>query len=117
MAEVSGIFNWMLEGFRQWRVGGLAPPDAVLGATEDYRADMDHVGNFLKECYRFGPEVKGFTKASLVHRCYQGWMKDNGMRSVAAPKFHARMERDHKLFRVRRTWTCIRISSWWPGST
>jgi putative DNA primase/helicase len=100
MVECPGIFNWMLEGYRQWAAHkSLSPPDEVLGATEDYRAEMDRVGNFLREVCKVN--VNGRTPAAKVYRNYRNWMKANGLRPVSAKKFHERMERDHKLFRVQ----------------
>lgn len=43
-AEGSGILNWCLEGYRDWRREGLNPPDEVRGAGDEYRKDMDIVG-------------------------------------------------------------------------
>jgi P4 family phage/plasmid primase-like protien len=48
--EASGILNWLLEGTRRWRQEGLKAPAAILNATDEYRGEMDVIGNFLKEC-------------------------------------------------------------------
>lgn len=45
--ELAGVLNWMLEGFYWWRVQGLAPPAAVVAATEEYRQESDAIGEFL----------------------------------------------------------------------
>jgi putative DNA primase/helicase len=47
--EASGILNWLLEGTARWRREGLKAPKAVLMATDEYRGEMDVIGNFLKE--------------------------------------------------------------------
>jgi putative DNA primase/helicase len=47
--EASGILNWLLEGTARWRREGLKAPKAVLMATDEYRREMDVIGNFLKE--------------------------------------------------------------------
>jgi putative DNA primase/helicase len=49
-AEGSGILNWLLEGTARWKAEGLKVPAAVLNATDEYRGEMDVIGNFLKEC-------------------------------------------------------------------
>ena len=48
-SEVSGILNWLLEGVFRWRKEGLKAPPVVLAATDEYRCDMDVIGNFVKE--------------------------------------------------------------------
>jgi putative DNA primase/helicase len=98
-AELPGILNWMISGFREWQRIGLAAPKAVTGATQEYRDDMDRVGNFLRECCKHAPGTNGKTGAAKLYRNYVGWMKFCGLKAVSARKFHERMERDHGLFR------------------
>jgi putative DNA primase/helicase len=48
-AEASGILNWLLEGAERWKRERLKAPASVLNATDEYREEMDVIGNFLKE--------------------------------------------------------------------
>ena len=48
--ERAGIFNWLVDGLLQALEGGLAEPKEVLEATNEYRADSDPIGTFLREC-------------------------------------------------------------------
>lgn len=45
--ELAGILNWMIEGYWDWREGGLRPPAKVRDATEQYRRENDPIGEFL----------------------------------------------------------------------
>lgn len=45
--ELPGIFNWCLEGLADYLENGLKPPPCVQKATDDYRADMDLVQQWL----------------------------------------------------------------------
>ena len=48
--EAPGILNWLVQGCLQWRERGeLGTPQSVQKATENYREEMDHVGEFLDE--------------------------------------------------------------------
>jgi len=47
--EMSGILNWMLEGWRLYKEEGLKRPDTVTEATEDYQQEGDFVGAFIEE--------------------------------------------------------------------
>src|SRR5690606_28194592 len=49
VAEWSGILAWAIEGCLEWQRIGLAPPPAVLDATEEYLADEDATGRFRDE--------------------------------------------------------------------
>lgn len=48
-AEYSGIFNWMIAGYKQWKEQGLNPPDKVKKATALYREEEDDIGQFIKD--------------------------------------------------------------------
>ncbi len=48
--ERSGILNWLVEGLLQYLEGGLQEPAAVQAATDEYRAESDPTGTFLREC-------------------------------------------------------------------
>ena len=58
MPELPGILNWALEGLRDYLRRGLAPPKAVLAATDDYRQDMDVIGRWIDECCDVDPGAK-----------------------------------------------------------
>ena len=69
--EASGILNWLLEGARSWRVQGLNAPVEILNATDEYRAEMDVIGNFIKECC---VEREGLSiRVRELFKCYQDW--------------------------------------------
>lgn len=46
-AEGPGVLNWALDGYRMWREEGLKPPEAMILATGEYRAESDWFGEFL----------------------------------------------------------------------
>jgi hypothetical protein len=49
--------NWLLEGTARWKRERLKAPPAIFNATDEYRGEMDVIGNFLKECCIHKPEV------------------------------------------------------------
>jgi putative DNA primase/helicase len=49
-AEWPGILQWAIDGCLEWQGIGLAPPAAVLAATEDYLSSEDAIGQWLEEC-------------------------------------------------------------------
>ena len=52
IAELPGILNWSLKGYRQWKEMGLCPPAQVLKATTSYRDENDVVQQWLKHVLR-----------------------------------------------------------------
>jgi putative DNA primase/helicase len=74
-SEVSGILNWLLEGVFRWRKEGLKAPAVVLAATDEYRCDMDVIGNFVKECCVQKPGI--MVKVKELYLAYQKWCAEN----------------------------------------
>lgn len=73
--NISGIFNWCLQGLRAFREEGATPPASVRAATDEYRQSSDKFGNFMAECL-----VKSSRNcaASAAYQRYHTWCEDNG---------------------------------------
>jgi P4 family phage/plasmid primase-like protien len=54
-AEARGILAWCVRGALAYRKDGLQPPATVRKAREDYKSDMDLLGEWLDECCELGP--------------------------------------------------------------
>ena len=48
-AELPGILNWALDGWKLWKEGGLKPPDQVVQSTGNYRTD-EQLGRAVDRC-------------------------------------------------------------------
>ena len=73
--EISGIFNWCLEGLRLYRELGAEPPACVTASTADYRQSSDKIGNFISECLE---KTGKNSKAGDVYQRFAEWCDDNG---------------------------------------
>jgi putative DNA primase/helicase len=74
LAERDGILAWAVEGCLAWQRDGLAAPEAVVNATQDYREDMDILAEFLSEkCYRMGT-----VKNQDLYAAFSAWQQANG---------------------------------------
>lgn len=83
-AELPGILQWALEGWRKYQADGFTTPASVTAATDDYRNASDQVGAFLDECCNVAP---GFTStAGGLYRAYADWCTQAGE--------HPRTQRD-----------------------
>jgi putative DNA primase/helicase len=89
-AEASGILNWLLEGTRLWRREGLKAPPAILNATDEYRGEMDVIGNFIKECCLQKPE--GSIRVREFFKAYQEWCEENNEHAVSERFFGLRLK-------------------------
>jgi len=73
-AEIDGILNWAVAGFRRWyERGELVEPQCVVDACAAYRAEMDTVQSFLDECCILDP--KASTSLGVLYEAYLQWGK------------------------------------------
>jgi len=88
--EASGILNWLLEGVANWKREGLVAPDAVLNATDEYRGEMDVIGNFIKE--RCTAQAGLSIRIRELYRAYSDWCDDNNEHPVSERFFTMRLK-------------------------
>jgi len=74
--ELPGILNWALEGLLNWQKNGLHTPPEIKEATEDYRNEMDMLGNFISENCIVNPLAK--TKVAKLYDEYASWAAITG---------------------------------------
>lgn len=88
--EKSGILNWIIEGARRWYEEGLGePPEVITEATQEYRREMDIIGDFLDECCDRG---EGLTvSASKLYQSFQSWARENGRPVFGNRRFKSEM--------------------------
>jgi putative DNA primase/helicase len=99
VAEWPGILAWAVRGCLDWQQHecDLALPEGVREATEDYRNDSDHIGDFINECCVRWPEAQGFkTPKERVYLAYCDWCKAIGEDILNRTAFNSRM-RGHGL--------------------
>lgn len=83
--ERSGILRWAVEGCRMWQKDGLNPPPRVLEAVEDYRAEMDAIGQFLAE--RTELDSASSLKAGDLYASYRDWAEAGGEFQLSLRRF------------------------------
>jgi putative DNA primase/helicase len=71
MPELPGILNRALKGLREYRKSGLQPPEIVKATTQDYRADMDFVGQWIDERCEQHPQSN--VPTSAAYQDYSLW--------------------------------------------
>jgi putative DNA primase/helicase len=87
--EWPGILNWALAGCRLWREEGLTPPEDVLAATEEYRGEMDILGDFVAQCCVKNPF--GAAVVAESYRVYERWCVNTAERPATKRTFVSRM--------------------------
>ncbi len=74
--ERNGILAWMLAGCAAWQKGGLAAPDCVHQAAEEYFQDEDLVGQWIDENCNTGDQSKA--RSSMLFSAWSAWAEPRG---------------------------------------
>lgn len=97
--NLSGIFNWCLEGYQRFKAEGLDMPEAVRSAIDDYRQNSDYLGQFIDECLEKNGAYE--TVASEVYQRYCEWCERNGCYKEGGRNFNNAMSRYFEIKRRR----------------
>ncbi|MDL2327771.1 phage/plasmid primase, P4 family [Ruminococcaceae bacterium OttesenSCG-928-A11] len=98
--NMSGILNWLIEGYHLLQAEGLVLPPRVLSATSAYRSEADIFGMFIEESTM--PQEGIRVATSELYAAYMLWAKDNGYRPLNSKNFVGELRR---RFDVRRSGT------------
>ena len=75
LEEKQGILNWMVFGCLEWQQAGLATPERVKVATEEYRSEMDVLEDFLDSHCTVGDGLK--VTHGILYAAYEGWCEES----------------------------------------
>lgn len=90
--ELSGVFNWVLEGLaRLLERQNFAEPPAVTAERDNYRKTSDSVRMFLEEC-QYVPDPESRYTLKDMHRDYKAFCQEDLYKPVGAPNFKKRLE-------------------------
>ena len=90
LEEKSGILNWLIEGALRWQKEKLITPAIIANATDEYRGEMDVIGNFIKERCVQKPELS--IRARELFRAYQDWCNESNEQATSERMFGLRLK-------------------------
>jgi putative DNA primase/helicase len=85
VAEGPAILNWMIEGALDYLNNAFFIAEAVSVATEEYRDEMDPVGQFTRDHVVKAPGQT--VQASVMYEAYKAWCALNGKWPATLTKF------------------------------
>ena len=88
--EISGIFNWCLEGLEKFRKEGLKIPKEIEIATAEYRKSNDKIDIFIKQ--ELVKSDKNVTFADVFKR-YSKWCENYNQPSLDKGEFKEKLEK------------------------
>lgn len=76
--NLPGVLAWAVQGAQQWYRSeqGLEIPFAIHQATQQHRAELDHVQQWLEECT--APEADNAVTVPNLYASYENWCEENG---------------------------------------
>lgn len=89
-AEGSGILNWALAGFRDWKRSGLRVPASITQSTAAYRSEEDVVGEWIADCCQTSPACSSLTTA--IYASYHSWAVTRGYIPLANHRLLKRLK-------------------------
>ena len=98
--EISGIFNWCLDGLKKFREEGLTIPKEVEVATAEYEKQNDKVAKFFKQAL-----VKNSKKnisCNDAYNKYCRWCDKNALPSLSKSEFMQYLK-DKELWKKQGT--------------
>ncbi|MCC7172163.1 MAG: hypothetical protein IT459_17085 [Planctomycetes bacterium] len=112
-SERAGILTWIVEGCRLWQENGrLNPPKQVLLAVEDYRQEMDILGQFIAERCVVSAHAKVWSMH--IYEAFTAWLALRGEPPISHRDFSARMKgRGFELTKIgRMVFKGVALLSW-----
>ena len=100
-SEASGILTWAVQGFQQWQMTGLKPPERVIKSTQQYRDDMDTIGEYFDSCCVFTPHAR--TVIATLYNDYCVWCAETHGNPYGKQKFIAKVQEKYALRKDRGT--------------
>ena len=83
--NLSGIFNWCLDGLKKYRTEGLEKPKSVADSTNKYNMESDKLTMFINECLEADTGVVCSIKD--IYTIYKIWCSNSGYATDSKQKF------------------------------
>ncbi len=98
--EISGIFNWCLEGLENFREEGLTTPKEIEDATAEYEKKNDKIDKFFKQ--ELVKNSKKNISCNDTYNKYCEWCEKNNLPSLGKGEFMQYLK-EKKLWKKQGT--------------
>ena len=94
--------SWAIAGCLEWQRVGLAPPAAVLDATDDYFASEDVFGQWMEDCCYL--DVNTVESSADVYESVKNYFESRGQKVPNLQKIEANFQKFNiKKKRTKKT--------------
>jgi P4 family phage/plasmid primase-like protien len=88
--EAAGIFNWMLDGLRDYQQNRLVPSEEMIQATKNFRKNSDQIQRFFEEKCVLRDDLK--VSSSSLYDAYAKWCRDTKEFQLKDRQFKSHLE-------------------------
>ncbi|MBS6063979.1 MAG: DNA primase [Peptostreptococcaceae bacterium] len=99
--NMSGIFMWLIRGYRKYKSKGLTMSKALKEVIKNYEKENDIVLQFLES--RCEKDVSATIRAKDLYQAFKIWAKSEGAYVISARKFNSEMEKHPEWFERKST--------------
>ena len=89
--ELPGIFNWAIDGLKDWQVEGLNPPAPVQQSIRNYRSENDTVTQWLEAACNLRSTVT--TTMKDLYESYRMFCENSGLEGMSNSGFGKELTR------------------------
>jgi putative DNA primase/helicase len=100
VAELPGIFNWAVEGLKEYYKNGLQEPTDVTAAVTSYKNDQDILKDFFDENFEDTESDLDRVKASELYNGYKTWWFNIETTKPLTSTMFGRLCRDRGLHKM-----------------
>ncbi len=92
---LSGILNWLINGYCLLKSEGLQTPPSVELATKEYQEESDLVGTFLTE--KFVERKGSYMRTTTLYELYGDWCKTSGYHAFGEKNFRNEIKKRYEM--------------------
>lgn len=99
--SMSGIFMWLVRGYKRYKKKGLTMSDNLRGVINQYADDNDLILQFLRD--RCVKDTESQIRSKDLYTAFKIWAKSEGNHVLSARKFNSEMERHQEWYDLKTT--------------
>lgn len=104
LSELSGIFNWVIEGLKRFNARGkFEEKEFVREAIEDLRDESNPVDVFFRETIVKDISIGIYTEKIELYNKYFEWCRNNGNAPMSAIKFNKAVYQKYSKFTEKKS--------------
>lgn len=103
-ASADAVLAWAIDGLKQFREIGLAPPTQVLTRTAQYHAKTDSIATYITTQLSSAADPKAKVPRTQVWTDWLTWSKAEGVEPGKQSDFYAKVARHYEMAKTAGVW-------------